>query len=505
VNAVACALLVLLAVPALPVGASAQGFRLRLDTRAQAVAYRGVLLDSIPVGDTVTGTTGGPATADGFAVSCPPGSAYCDFFRPGALQHGSPFTSTADLLVWGVGLPGLSIHATARLGATLGSADAWPGTEPAGQLLQGYVQYATGRGTLQLGRQTVTSRLGFIGFDGGELTLRSASGRLELAGYGGWGLAQGSALPVTSPELNPLVDFQPAERTLVAGAWGGWTSARADLRVNYQREVDPSVDYFVSERVGFDLAIRPVRGWSLTGGADYDLAAGWWGSAEAALGYTPANGSVTGTVSVKRYRPHFDLWTIWGAFSPVPYRAVDASLSVAPIHMLRLRAYGQRYKFDAADVSTPLTTYETSGWRFSWGATLTPASRWTIDGGYHSEFGPGAASRGFEGAVGFTPIPSFTLGVQAATLDRPLEYRFDDASLTLYGLNAEYRAASRWRVQIDASRYVEDRNRPDASALDWNQIRVSARVVLLLGGSAGSGLTHLPPAVHRVAGGREQR
>lgn len=497
--------ILLLALLAVPVGASAQGFRLRLDTRAQAVQYRGVLLDSIPVGDTVTATTGGPATSDGFAVSCPPGSAYCDFFRPGAVQSGSPITSTADLLLWGLGLPGLSIHATARVGGSLGNADAWPGTVPAGQLLEGYAQYAMDHGTLQLGRQTVTSRLGFIGFDGGELTLRGANGKLELAGYGGWGLAQGTALPISSLALNPLVDFQPAERQLVAGAWGAWTSRRADVRVNYMREVDPSVDYFVSERVGFDVAVRPLRGLSLTGGADYDLAAGWWGSAEAALGFAPANGRVSGTVSVKRYRPHFDLWTIWGAFSPVPYRAVDGSLSFAPIHMLRLRVYGQRYQFDSADVLSPLATYQTSGWRFSWGATLIPTSRWTIDGGYHSEFGPGAASRGFEAAVGFTPVQSFTIGVQAATVDRPLEYRLDDSSLKLYGLNAEYRAASRWRVQFDASRYVESRDRPDASGFDWNQFRVSARVVLLLGGSAGTGLTHLPPAVRRVAGGREQR
>ena len=135
---------------------------------------------------------------------------------------------------------------------------------------------------------------------------------------------------------------------------------------------------------------------------------------------------------------------------------------------------------------------------------MTPASRWSIDGGYHSEFGPGAASRGFEGAVGFTPATAFTIEVQAATLDRPLEYRVENSSLTLYGLNAEYRA-SRWRVQLDASRYSEDRERPDASAFDWNQFRVSARVMLLFGGRAGGGLTHLPPAVRRVAGGREQR
>ena len=488
-------ILAVVAALALPVLASAQGYRLRIDTRAQAVAYRGVLLDSVLAADTITGPTGGAATSDGFAVTCAPGNAYCSFFRPGTLQHGSPITSTANLLLWGVGAPGLSVHATARLGGALGTADASPGTEPTAQLLEGYIQYAVERGTVRLGREIVTSRLGFVGFDGGELTLKGASGKLELTGYGGWGLARGSALPITSPALNPLDDFQPTDRQIVAGASAGWMTSRTSLRVTYLREVDPSVDYFVSERVGVDVALRPLRAWSLTAGADYDLAAGWWGSVEAALGFSPVGSRVTGTVGVRRYRPHFDLWTIWGAFSPVPYRAVDASLSFAPNAMLRLRGSGQRYAFDAADASTPLVSYETSGWRFSWGATLTVASRWTIDGGYHSEFGPGAASRGFDGALAFNAKP-FTIGMQAATLDRPLEYRFDNASLTLYGLNAVYRA-SWWRVQVDASRYVEDRQRPDAGAFDWNQLRVSARVVLLFGGSAGGGLTHLPPAVRR--------
>jgi len=76
---------------------SAQGYRLRLDERLQAVGYRGLQLDSIPVTDTVTGPGGGPATSDGFAVRCPSGGAYCLFFRPGAVRHGAPLVTTADV------------------------------------------------------------------------------------------------------------------------------------------------------------------------------------------------------------------------------------------------------------------------------------------------------------------------------------------------------------------------------------------------------------------------
>ncbi len=493
--------LVALAVAVLPTAAHAQGYRLRLDMRAQTVAFRGITSDSIPASDTVPGPNGGPTTPDGFAVTCPSGAAYCSYFRPGPAVHAAPVTTAADVTLWGLGVPGLSIRATARIVGDLSSGDNWPGTDSHVQLLEGYAQYATERFTAQVGRQTISTRLGFAGFDGGRVTVRDGRRGLEVEAYGGWGLARGAALPVTSPALNPLDDFQPQKRQLVAGAGGGWTTSRFDVRASYLREVDPVVDYFVSERAGLDVAIRPATGWTLTGGADYDLAAGWWGSAEAGLGYLPAGGRVTATLGVRRYRPHFDLWTIWGAFSPVPYHAVEGSVSFAPLAKLRLRARGERYAFDAADVATPLVTYETSGWRFAWGASFTPSARWTADGGYHAEFGPGAASRGFEGTFTFTPGDVLALSVYGSTLDRPLEFRFDESSLKAYGLAAEYRALSRLRLQLDAGRYVADRKRPDAAAFNWDQVRLSVRAILLFGSSAD--LSGVPPAVRRMpVGGR---
>jgi hypothetical protein len=122
--------------------AAAQGFRLRLDAQAQAVAFRGVRLDSIPITDTIAGVGGGPVTPDGIATYCVPGLPYCTFFRPGAVRRGGPFTTTADFTMWGLGVSGLSVHALARVGAAIGSADAWPATSPAVQLLEGYAEYA---------------------------------------------------------------------------------------------------------------------------------------------------------------------------------------------------------------------------------------------------------------------------------------------------------------------------------------------------------------------------
>jgi len=488
-------------VAALPGVAGAQGYRLRVDTRAQTAAYRGVALDSIPVGDTVSTPGSGPTSPDGFAVRCLAGASYCTFFRPGAVQRGGPLTSTADLTLWNLGMRGLSVHAAGRLGVDLSTADVWPGTDPAVQLFEGYAEYVVTRATARLGRQIVASRLGTMGFDGAGLVLRDAGRRLEVQGYLGWGLARGTALPVTSPALNPLDDFQPRQRQLVAGLGAGWSGRPADLRLDYLREVDPRSHAFVSERVGLEAALRPVTGVSLAGGADYDIAAGWWGSAEASLGY--ATRKVSATLGARRYRPHFDLWTIWGAFSPVPYRAVHGAVSFVVNPQLAVRGRYERYHFANAETATPLFDAEEDGWRWELGATVTPRPGWALDGGYRREFGPGAAAAGVAGTVTYAPSRRLTLVLLGSTVDRPLEFRYNDATVRAYGVDAQAEATPRVRLGFSATWYEEIHRRPDAGAFDWDQLRVSARVVVLFGAGADTG--GLPPAILLLPSGRSAR
>ena len=486
---------------ALPGSIGAQGYRLRLDTRVQGVSYRGVALDSILASDTVAGPGGGPVSPDGFAVRCVGADPYCSYFRPGAVRRGGPLTTLADLSLWGLGIAGLSVHATARAGTDLGQTDVWPGAQPALQLLEGYAQYARSHWTMRFGRQAAGSRLGMTAFDGARLTLRDAARGLEAGGYLGWGLARGAALPVTSPALNPLDDFQPRQRQIVAGLGAGWTSAPLDVRLDYLREVDPRSDYFVSERVGIEAVGRPLARVSVAAGATYDMAAGWWGAAEASLGY--ADPRVHAMLGVRRYRPHFELWTIWGAFSPVPYHAVHGRVAVQVHKQLQLRARGERYAFEEADVVTPLVDVESRGWRWELGGTLVAHPSWALDLGYHAEFGPGAASGGFGASVTYAPGTTLRVMAHAASLDRPLEFRFSDADLTVYGIDAEVAPSPRLRLALGATGYAEERARPDPAAFEWDQVRLTARVAVEFG--RGADERALPRAIRRLPGGRSAR
>jgi hypothetical protein len=404
--------------------------------------------------------------------------------------------------VWGFGVQGASIHALGRLATDVSGADYWPGTDPAFQLLEGYAQYATRRATLRLGRQMVASRLGTTGFDGAGVTLRDRRRGLDVLGYLGWGLARGSALPVTSAAVNPLNDFQPVARQIVAGAAAGWRGSAGDARVEYQREVDPKTDKFVSERLALQGSVRPHERVTVTAGADYDVAFGWWGSAEAAVAY--ADRRIRAQAGLRRYRPHFDLWTIWGAFSPVPYRAADAVVAVVLHRRVTARTRYERYEFDDAEASTPLLQgLESDGWRWELGGTVAPANGWTVDGVYRAEHGPGASSAGFAGSVGYAPSRRLSVWLQGSSIKRPLEYRFNEAVVRVIGLDAEFEASTTIRLGLSASRYDESHDRPDAAAYDWEQLRLAARVVLQLG--RGADLQTLPPSIRQLPGGRAER
>lgn len=461
--------------------AEAQGYQLRFDTRVQTAAYRGVRPDSVLAIDVVTAPTGGSQTADGFFLRCAPGSTFCFFFRPGAHRQGGPLVSSVDLTLWGMGVRGLSLRVNGRAGVDLGESEVWPGTEPAVQLLEAYAEYAVRSVTGRAGRQLLANRLGIIGMDGGRVTVRAGTG-LQAELYGGLGLARATALPVSSSVLNPLDDFQPRDRQWVAGGAIGWSGRRGDVRIDYQREVERESRQFGSERAAISGELRPLDRWSLVAGVEYDLANTWFGNADANLRY--ASPRITAAVGARQYRPHFDLWTIWGAFSPVPYHAVNASVWLRPIQRLELRGRWERYAFSPTETETPLVDVDDDGWRFSAGASFSPNEVWTIDLGYREEYGPGASSHGVEGSLTALPNPRLTFTAYASTLDRPLEFRFEETGVDVVGLDAEWRPGERVRLGVGGAHYAEDRRRPDASGFDWNQTRLNARVTLLFGSGA---------------------
>jgi hypothetical protein len=177
----------------------------------------------------------------------------------------------------------------------------------------------------------------------------------------------------------------------------------------------------------------------------------------------------------------------------VPYHAVNAAVWIRPVPELELRGRWERYGFSETETETPLVAVDDDGWRLGAGITYRPTTAWTLDVGYREEYGPGASSNGFEGAVTFVPIPTLSLTAYGSTLDRPLEFRFEEGSIDALGLDAEWSPSDRLRIALGAARYAEARERPDAAAFDWDQTRLHARVTLLL--RSDTDAVPLPPAL----------
>ena len=471
------------------VPAAAQNYRLRVDASSQAVSFRGLVSDSIAVASVVPSASGGSQTPDGHAVRCGAGD-YCYFLRPGPVLRGIPATTSASVVVWGLGAQGLTLRATGRLLADLGRDPVWPGTKPPAQLIEGYLDYQRSAVVARAGRQLVMSRLEPIGFDGGWLKVRWDNPSLELAGFGGWGLGQAAAIPAQSPALNPLDEWRPRDRQIVAGAEASWLHRDIDLRAEYRREIDPQDGYFVSERTALSFGARAAA-FRAAGGVDYNIAEGHLGSADATLTYVQPRFSVSG--GARRYRPYFSLWTLWGAFSPVPYNAVNVSAQVRQTDWLSLHGRGERYRYERADVSTALVPdLRDRGWRASAGATARWRSAWTLEANYGLERGPGAAGKFADGAATYAPNERYSFDLYGGTMARPLELRYYDATSRWIGGRTEWNIGTQRRVWGDVAFVDDDRDRPDASASSLTQLRVRAGVSLAFG--SGADRTPLPPA-----------
>lgn len=474
-------------------GAFAQSYRARIDARGQSVWFRGLTSDSILASEVVAGVNGGFETPDGRAVRCGAGD-YCYFFRPGPGVRAIPVATAASLTMWGFGVQGLAFRASGRVLTDLASGDAWPGTEPAAQLIEGLFEYQRSAIVARVGRQLLASRLEAIGFDGGWLKYRWNRASLELTGYGGWGLGEAAVVAPQSPVLNPLDEFRPRDRQIVAGAEAAWLYRDIDLRAEYRREIDPRDDYFVSERAALSMAAnaRPIR---LNAGLDYNIAEGRLGNADITATYLRSRYSLS--AGARRYRPYFSLWTLWGAFSPVPYNAMNISAQVRPAKWLSVNGRGETYKYQDAEVSTALVPHlEDGGWRARLGATWTMSSRWVFDGTYGVERGPGASARSVEASVSFNPSETVALDAYAGSLSRPLELRYYDATSQWIGARGQWQRSDQLRLWSDIAVVGDDRERPDINAPSLSQVRARAGVSVTFG--SGADRTPLPPARPRL-------
>lgn len=442
---------------AVPGEAAAQGYRGTASVRGQWLEIRGLQRDSLAE-PAVPGTGTRRELEDGTSVTCIPG-AFCHWFGSGEEESIGIVTQDLEVAAW-PGITGLSTYVHLR--GRYGSDDFWPRTDQEVEAIAAYVRYDRGDFRFLGGRQFRVNGLGYYNFDGGSILWRALD-RVRVDVYGGWSLARGLNAPRTGDLLEEADEFAPGDRGYlvgvdVLGRLGETTSGK----FTYQREIRTDEAALYSERVAGDLRTQFDR-LSVDVSADYDLAyeefneARLRAAAPVALGFEVA-------AMARHYTPFFELWTIWGAFSPVGYD--EGRLTVAwtsPTADIRLEGGGAYRSYEEADAGVEFISFEEDGWR-AFGRARWQPTPWFLELAYRADRGTGAARYGGDLAVGRDFGEGTYLAVRGTSSQSFSEFRLGEQLTSGWGADGAIRlgdlsVSGAWAlywIGIDGQPRVED-------------------------------------------------
>lgn len=454
---------------------------------AQFYELRPLVQDTVALSQVVTDSLG-RRTFDGFPVTCPLVDR-CTYYRSTDVEGALAATQDLRVTAWGLPVRGLSAVGMLRFRQDVGGAAAWPRSDDAFDLLLGYLELDRTRYRVRLGRLRTLSGLGFSGYDGAEVRLALPwQSRLEL--YGGRSLARGLEEP-RDDAYDPAEPFAPDRQSWLLGVAAGWEPVPgSDLELRYQRDLLSDRSVLLSERASLDASSR-VGPLAIDVGVDYDVARTRFGKSRLAVA-APVARDVVVEGTLRRYRPYFELWTIWGWFDPVPYNEAElaAAAGRGEWHArasLAWRAYEDSH---APIIRRPL---EEDALR----AALTGSwSRepWRVSAGYRLERGFGAWSSSGDAAVLWQPVRSLELGVHGSAQQQILEFRLGEAYLLGGGGSARWRVSDRIAVWAGGAVYRQTYDgRP--TAVDWSQRRAWAGLEYGFGAEPGGRAAPLPPGL----------
>jgi len=474
----------LAASPAAARPVSAQGFRITGTSVADWVSLRPLQPDSIvasAAGDTVAGSTGdlrhGP---NGQIVRCLAGEAYCYFRRPVAPIAGLPLTQDIEGTAWGLarGLRGY-VHLRGR--TSVGNAgDFWPQANDPVDVLAAYLELDRGRWRARAGRQWHASGLGYYDFDGAALLWRARTA-LALEGYAGWSLERGLNEPATSSEIAALEPFAPDERAYLFGAEAHWRpNGRFATSAVYQRELRTDRAGLYSERAAGDARARWL-GATLDGRLVYDVAELQTNEARLRL-QLPTWHRANLALQARHHRPFFELWTIWGAFSPVGFDEGLATVDWRPRGSnFSYAIHGGYRTYAQTDAAIGLRT---NGWRAGADVSWHNLGHVSASGSYDVDIGSGASSTDARASLRWLQSERMSVGVTASITQSIYEFRIGTGRMYGLAIDGSTPLTDEVRLVGDIGLYQHALTN-GAPGPDWTQRRASIQLEWMLGRDPG--------------------
>jgi hypothetical protein len=440
----------------------AQGYRGEFRVAGSFLELRGLERDSLPEG-AVAGDDIRRVLADGTVVSCIPGE-FCRWFASVDDEESiSVVTQDLSLIAW-PGIRGLA--ANIHLRGRYGTDDFWPRSGQDLEAITAYVSYDRADFSFRGGRLARTSGLGYYNFDGGSVLWRGVE-PLRIEVFGGWSLARGLNAPRDGDLLRDADDFAPDKRARLAGFD---VNARLGNTVSgtftYQREIRTDQAALYTERMAFD-ARALIERVTVDFSADYDLAYDEFNEVLLRAS-APIAAGVRLVGYTRHYEPYFELWTIWGAFTPVGYTEGGGTvLWSVPGTTLSLEGGGAYRSYEETDAGADFLRFEEDGWR-AHGRARYEHKEWFADGIYHAERGSGAARYGGDLRVGYEFGPGTYLAVRGSSTQTFNEFRLGEQITSGGGVEGAWRMGD---ISLTGSLSGYSLSFDRARVSDWTQTR----------------------------------
>jgi hypothetical protein len=467
---------------AAPLPLRAQSIRATGISTMQYVRIRPVIEDSVAIGE-VTGDGLLRTAPGGELVRCSDGDTWCRFLRSSGQVAITPLVQDISLSAWGLGR-GIRLFARLRFRGSLGgNEELWPRADDPFDALVAYLEWERGRLRLRGGRQYLTSGLGYYNYDGVSARYRPRAD-LALEAFAGSSLVRGLNEPLTSDALAAIEPFAPDDRGLLFGGRATYRpSARLALSGLYQRELRSDRLALYSERAALDGTFRtgPL---SLAGSLEANLPGRVINDARlrADLRIRPDFGA---GLRARWYEPYFELWTIWGAFSPVGFGEAGGSVWWRPAGRpfeVTLDAAHRRYSDTGA--SDVFGLYESSGWNLSATGSVRGRQNWLVQASYHLDLGFGAARSEANVRVQRDLGDGNHLGVSGLAFERLYEFRVSEGTVFGLGIDGAWKLSARNRLGGSLSAY-RHRVPEGVPSMNWGQTRGSIYVEWTLGPEPG--------------------
>ncbi len=475
-------LLALLGLLALPAPSAGQGIGVngKARTYVSYLQVRDLVQDSV-LAAAVPGEGSQRTLEDGTRVTC--ADDWCRYYRSGSDVGMVPFLQDFELNAWS-GITGLRGYAHVRFRQPYGDGDFWPRMSSEIEALTAYIEYRRANYMVKAGRIWESTALGFYNYDGGSFQLRLPT-HLDLNVYGGLSLVRGLNQLYHTDLISSVEPLEPRDDAYLMGFNTRWRPTPAlAAAFTYQRETTIHSSDLYSERIAGSARLL-VKKATVDVELKYDLATENTNLARLAVA-APLGAGLRASGEVKKYTPFFELWTIWGAFSPVGFNEGRLRMDwMSPTGRLSARAYGSYRKYgDTNTGALPAgQTIRDDAWQLGAGGRYALKEDLILDGEYRRYVGYGASRSG--GDVSLQKIfgTGKYLGFKGTAFESFSEFRVGSGRVIGGGLQGAMPVGAA-SVQASAMFYKHQQS-DQPQIMDLNQARLNFILEIPIGGDPG--------------------